>query len=594
MATGVNYWSSYEPTHKVRDSVWGGAELDSSSEDGGGGDTQDTSTMEVRGQLILVPGQDSGPDRKHRAQRLVELQERRRGLQTLLGTRLDELRRICLQEAELTGLLPADFPLEAGEKAPCVRRRGGSSRQTNRKSRPELEESQRPKPLKKTLFSSVRKHSDPEHNTQLQPQSQRTKRTVHRGCHTDDAVRSESSSTSDSTGHEHDDYVSRCRPLLVTAGTSPVEVFSQNKPRNNSLHNKHRGADSQDVPHRPSPPHPPPPPPRSQDGSTSSGQTEPEPGRAGGNRGGRTGAAGGNSARRSNSSDGILDRGASTDEDGLWVNGLTSSRGALRSSETDARTVRMTNGPDPVRPEPCRGRAPYSDLLLDYVWAKQQQMLQRQQSHGNRQPITSLYSNQHSTLAPPTYRGLHGNRQRIKVTRTKSCGPFLPVQPPGAENYDSQHAPVQPDPHPQLRPPLSQDSPTEEATRSLHKALALEGLRDWYLRNTLGPSHQNQTQSNGNVSSKTNRIKGRRRTTHGVIHHHSSSHNAPLHQSNFQDVNHNGPIHKKTAMPHSATFHGLSLHGRSMDRSLYDDSFPLQDAPLRQTSCDQPSPGTLV
>lgn len=116
--------------------------------------------------------------------------------------------------------------------------------------RVQLEESQRPKPLKKTLFSSVRKHSDPEHNTQLQPQSQRTKRTVHRGCHTgttaaalivqpgnpqktqetqasscfdltpccvsDDAVRSESSSTSDSTGHEHGNNTlhNRSKPCL--------------------------------------------------------------------------------------------------------------------------------------------------------------------------------------------------------------------------------------------------------------------------------------------------------------------------------------------------------------------------------------------
>lgn len=632
MATGVNYWSAYEPTSKVRESVWGGAELDSSSEEGGGGVTWDTPIMEVRGQLISAT--ETGSDRKQRAQRLVELQERRRGLQTLLSTRLAELRRVCLQEAELTGSLPADFPLEEGEKPPSVRRRGGS--RLNRKNRIELEEKK-----KKTLFSSVRKHSEPEHITQLQ--NQRSKRTVHRGCHTDESVRSESSSTSDSTGHDNDETVSQCRPPLVTAGSSPVDAFPQNKTRNSSVHSR---SDSQDVVQKHSPPHPPPPPPRSLDGSTSSGQTEPEQmGRARGNSGGSAGrpnganrpvangpTGGANSSRRSNSSEGVLDRGTSTEEEGHWVNGVSSSKGgAVRSADSDARTVRTSNGSEPsarteagLRPDQARGRAPYSDLLLDYVWTKQQQMLQRQQSHGSRQPITALYPNQPSTLAPPSYRGLQSERQRIKVTRTKSCGPFLPVQPPGAENYDSQHAPLQPDPHPHLLPPRppqpapTQDQHSDEATRSLHKALALEGLRDWYLRNTLGSSHQNPT--NGNAGPKTNGIKGRRRTTHGVIHrsnyqdsnshnatlHHSNyqdhsnyldsnSHNAPLHQSNFKDINHNGTV-KKAGLPHSATFHGLSLHGRSVDVPLYNDVFPLhkQEVPLRQTSCDQPTPGTLV
>ncbi|KAK7884590.1 hypothetical protein WMY93_027713 [Mugilogobius chulae] len=587
MATGVNYWSAYEPTYKVRESVWGGAELDSSSEEGGGGVTWVAPTMEVRGQLITAT--DTGPDRKQRAQRLVELQERRRGLQTLLSTRLVELRRVCLQEAELTGLLPDDFPLEEGEKPPSVRRRGGS--RLNRKNRTELEEKK-----KKTLFSSVRKHSEPEHISYIQ--GQRSKRTVHRGCHTDESVRSESSSTSDSTGHDNDESVSQCRPQLATAGSSPIEVFSQNKTRNNSVHSR---SDSQDMLQKHSPPHPLLP------------HLDPW-----------------TAPPLLDKRNGLLDRGTSTEPDGHWVNGLNSTKaGAVRTSEIETRPVRTTNGSEPstraepgLRPDPVRGRAPYSDLLLDYVWTKQQQMLQRQQSHGNRQPVTTLHSNQQSTLAPPTYRGLHSERQRIKVTRTKSCGPFLPVQPQGAENFDSKHAPLQPDPHPHLLPPrpsqaaLNQDQHNDEATRSLHKALALEGLRDWYLRNTLGSSHPNPT--NGNAAPKTNGIKGRRRTTHGVInrsnyqdhsnYQDSTSHNATLHHSkyldstshnvplpNFKDINHNGTV-KKAGLPHSATFHGLSLHGRSVDAPLYNDAFPIhkQEVPIKQMSCDQPTPGTLV
>ncbi|TDH11060.1 hypothetical protein EPR50_G00081530 [Perca flavescens] len=528
MATGVNYWSSYEHSYKVSECVWGG-EREASSEEEGGGATWDTHAMEVKGQLISAPDPFSCPDRKQR-ERMAELLERRRGLQALLSARLAELRRICLQEAELTGAVPSDFPLEAGEKPPCVRRRAGTSRPVNRKCRAEEEDSQRSK-QKKTLFSgALRKHSDSEHNTQTH--THHGKRTVHRGCHTDDTVRSESSSTSDSTGLENDDGVSQCRPPLVSTG-SPVEVFYQNKTRRNSLHNR------------------------------------------------------ANAARHSNSSyDGGLERTQLPEVDprqaGLWVNGLAGSRGtnatagAFRSSETlaDGRTR---------APAHNNGRAAaYGEVLLDYVWGKQQQ-LQRQQSqpNSNRQPITSQHHHQqpitsqhHQQLlynscsskgqpqgAPPSYRGHSGDQRRVKVTRTKSCGPFLPPSAP------------------------AQEAQLEDATRSLHKALALEGLRDWYLRNTIGSTHQNRangkvntgvnTKANGGVKGQAGgggALHGRRRT-HGGIQ-----------QATYQtETSH----HKKT-LPHSATFHGHPLHGRSVESSLYQDSFP----PQKQE--DQLSPGTLV
>ncbi|XP_068454729.1 coiled-coil domain-containing protein 120 isoform X2 [Clinocottus analis] len=530
--------------------------------------------MEVKGQLISASDPFTCPERKHK-ERMAELQERRRGLQALLSTRLAELRRICLQEAELTGAVPRDFPLEAGEKPPCVRRRGGTSRQRNRKSRSEDEDSQRSKP-KKTLFSgALRKHSDPEHNTHIH--THHGKRTVHRGCHTD-TVRSESSSTSDSTGVDNDDGGSR--PLLVSAG-SPVVLF-QNKTKRSSLHIRTDQSETLQT-LKPLPLHPPPP--RSQDSSSSSGGPS------------DTGPGGlVNAARHSNSSDGLLDRIAPLEDvgaphqGGLWVRG-TNAAAAFRSSEVPPEVptrARASNG----LPEGQGRGAGYGEVLLDYVWGKQQQ-LQLQQPN-SRHPITSpqkpLFngSSPQPLGAPPTYR----DQRRVKVTRTKSCGPFLPVQQGQAETHDPPPpAAIQPDPHPHLLPPRpphlppAQDAQLEEATRSLHKALALEGLRDWYLRNTIGSTHPKQANGkvNAGVNAKVNGgVKGQvggggalqsRRRTHGVI----QQATYRTETSHHHDLQH----HKKT-LPHSATFHGHPLHGRSVD------SFP------PQAQEDQPSPGTLV
>uniref|UniRef100_A0AAX7T2C7 Cytohesin Ubiquitin Protein Inducing domain-containing protein n=1 Tax=Astatotilapia calliptera TaxID=8154 RepID=A0AAX7T2C7_ASTCA len=560
MATGVNYWNSYEPSRKVRESVWGG-EQESSSEEGGGGEgIWDTQAMEVKGQLISAPDPLTCPDRKQR-ERMVELQERRRSLQALLSSRLAELRRICLQEAELTGAVPSDFPLEAGEKPPCVRRRGGTSRQGNRKCREE--DAQRSKPKKNLFSGALRKHSDSEHNAHTQTHTHHGKRTVHRGCHTVNI----SSTSKFLSMYLADDGVSQCRPLLVSSG-SPVEVFYQNRTRRNSVHSQ------KPLPLPPS--QPPPPPPRSQD-SSSSGPSDP-------GAGGEVGLKA-NAARRSNSSDGLLDRITPPEDDvgvqqgGLWVNGLD-GRGKGGGAGRGRGGGRGDRG--------GRG-AGYSDVLLDYVWGKQQQ-LQRQHSQPHRQPITSQqqvvyngYSQQPSG-APPTYRGPQGDQRRVTVTRTKSCGPFLPVQQSQTDTHNPPLVAIQPDPPPHLLPPRppqlppNQDSQLEEATRSLHKALALEGEYCY----PLAALHFLYGGTNGSGALQ------RRRTTHGVI-------QQSAYQTETNHHHHAAPHHKHT-LPHSATFHGHPLHGRSVDGSLYHDSFPAQkqEVPLRDPPMDQPSPGTLV
>lgn len=261
------------------------------------------------------------------------------------------------------------------------------------------------------------------------------------------------------------------------------------------------------LPTSQSPPHPlQPPPPRSHDGSSSSGPSEPG---VQGELGVRGSGSGAHTARRSNSSDVLLDRATTSSEEegapglrgGLSVSKGRNACGAYRSSEivTDGR-MKMMNGHGEAGGRggrAGRGSGGYNDILLDYVWGKQQKMLQRQQSQTNaRQSITSQHSLHYNSYsphqppagAPPTHQGHLVDQRRVKVTRTKSCGPFLSVQQSQAECFPDTHNPsqstIQPDPHPHLLPPRPSQLPTaaedgqlEEATRSLHKALALEGKR---------------------------------------------------------------------------------------------------------------------
>ncbi|XP_078728408.1 uncharacterized protein LOC144944268 isoform X3 [Lampetra fluviatilis] len=58
---------------------------------------------------------------------LTSLRSKQSELQEQLQEQLQELRKICLREAELTGKLPAEFPLQGGETLPRVRRRVGAT-----------------------------------------------------------------------------------------------------------------------------------------------------------------------------------------------------------------------------------------------------------------------------------------------------------------------------------------------------------------------------------------------------------------------------------------------------------------------------------
>ncbi|XP_012265905.2 uncharacterized protein LOC105691777 [Athalia rosae] len=61
------------------------------------------------------------------ASRLLWLQQRRQALQEKLILKNNELKNLCIDEAELTGILPPEIPLEPGESPPSFRRRVGTA-----------------------------------------------------------------------------------------------------------------------------------------------------------------------------------------------------------------------------------------------------------------------------------------------------------------------------------------------------------------------------------------------------------------------------------------------------------------------------------
>ncbi|KPP68466.1 coiled-coil domain-containing protein 120-like [Scleropages formosus] len=644
--------------------------------------TRESNDMEVKGHLITGMSL-SGPDlqgcgdSKQCAERVSELQERRRSLQSLLNARLGELRRICLLEAELTGELPSEYPLEVGEKPPHVRRRAGLGHRGPKHSHKGEEEEGCHWKYKKALFrSALRRQSDSEH------QASHGKKTVHRGCHTDEMVQSESSSMSDSTGQDNEDSspsvgpdsLSPSRPQLAPGSPdsrlcrklSPVEVYYEMRTRRNSvasssspsrsLPRSMSNVEGRSVPATPllsrtvpsnghvrpeafssvatqqwpdSPDGPHMVPLHSQDGA-SSGSFE------------RGSCPYSTRTRRSNSSEALLDR-TVFPEDGAQRNGMPNRGGPYKSSEvlTDGR-LRQVQQISPERHvnghvEQGRMRSSvggrggggggYNEILMDYIWGKQQKMqVQQQQQQQRHQPVSSVKSRvwpdgsslpisaatanaqfngfpqsqpaQHFGAGPPPpysplmLRGKPGDPRRVKVTRTKSCGPFIPLQQQqetvlfsgysefpnlAAGSSGSSAAALYPCQTEQAAPsvarrqaPFSSTTP-EDSTRSLHKALALEGLRDWYLRNTLG---QGAPVAKGQESAQP-----RRRTTHGHV---------QVEQPYSQCHN--------THMPQSATFHGHPLHGRSMELSLYQESFSsqMQDLTLKEPNAEPPAPGTLV
>uniref|UniRef100_A0A8C5QVN3 FERM domain containing 4B n=1 Tax=Leptobrachium leishanense TaxID=445787 RepID=A0A8C5QVN3_9ANUR len=83
--------------------------------------------MASNGSLISSGSQDSEVSEDRKVEKIQELKKKEKALQEVLLKKIEELKKICLREAEITGKLPEEYPLNAGEKPPTIRRRMGTA-----------------------------------------------------------------------------------------------------------------------------------------------------------------------------------------------------------------------------------------------------------------------------------------------------------------------------------------------------------------------------------------------------------------------------------------------------------------------------------
>uniref|UniRef100_A0A4W5LN62 FERM domain containing 4B n=1 Tax=Hucho hucho TaxID=62062 RepID=A0A4W5LN62_9TELE len=90
-------------------------------------DSKDQLIMASNGSLISAGSGDSDVSEELKKEKIADLKNKEKDLQDTLTQKLEELKKICLREAELTGRLPKEYPLASGEKPPVVRRRMGTA-----------------------------------------------------------------------------------------------------------------------------------------------------------------------------------------------------------------------------------------------------------------------------------------------------------------------------------------------------------------------------------------------------------------------------------------------------------------------------------
>ncbi|XP_061085794.1 FERM domain-containing protein 4A-like [Conger conger] len=96
------------------------------------------------GSLLSSGSQESDSSQTAKKDMVAALRARQDVLEETLRQRLEELKNICMREAELTGKLPKEYPLDAGEDPPVVRRKiGPAFRPDELRTLPEEEELER-------------------------------------------------------------------------------------------------------------------------------------------------------------------------------------------------------------------------------------------------------------------------------------------------------------------------------------------------------------------------------------------------------------------------------------------------------------------
>ncbi|CAL8339855.1 unnamed protein product [Lota lota] len=90
-------------------------------------ETRDQLIMASNGSLISAGSVDSEILEERKKEKISDLKKKEKDLEDKLAKKMEELKNICMREAELTGQLPKEYPLLAGEKAPPIRRRVGTT-----------------------------------------------------------------------------------------------------------------------------------------------------------------------------------------------------------------------------------------------------------------------------------------------------------------------------------------------------------------------------------------------------------------------------------------------------------------------------------
>uniref|UniRef100_A0A8C2YVK5 FERM domain containing 4B n=1 Tax=Cyclopterus lumpus TaxID=8103 RepID=A0A8C2YVK5_CYCLU len=90
-------------------------------------ESRDQLIMASNGSLISAGSADSEVSEQQNKEKVAKLKKKEKNLQDTLAQKIEELKKICMREAELTGRLPNEYPLATGEKAPHIRRRVGTA-----------------------------------------------------------------------------------------------------------------------------------------------------------------------------------------------------------------------------------------------------------------------------------------------------------------------------------------------------------------------------------------------------------------------------------------------------------------------------------